>query len=314
MVDDDADDDDEDDEDVGGAGGSGGGCDDDDDSGGGGNSGGPPQVALPHVFEQAVVKGYRRTAEAVCSPPWNMLRGKAFLEELCDVYGAKMTIQQATELACMPPPTFVFTQKIKSSLGTLDELPEYLKEELASGNIHDAPVRVITIGARKRTAAEAGQNQAKKAKAKPKTGKRPAAAVLRRPAAATKRLAAATKKRPAAALAAIAGDDDEESSDETDGEAGGAAAIEPVPGGPADDGEDEAEASGADGEAGGAAEGAPGPAVAPAAGPYTAPNVPPPSPLLPRPPLVPCPTPPPPPLFDLHPSPFHWAMLVHCPL
>ncbi|CAK0906532.1 unnamed protein product [Prorocentrum cordatum] len=44
------------------------------------------QVAMPRVFEEGVVKQYRRAAEAVGAPPWNMLRGKAFLDGPCDAW------------------------------------------------------------------------------------------------------------------------------------------------------------------------------------------------------------------------------------
>ena len=142
------------------------------------------------MFEEGTVKQFRRTAEAVGAPPWNMLRGKAFLDELCDVYGATMTIERATELASMPPPTFAFTHKIKSSLGTVDELPDHLKEELASGNIHTCPVRVISVTRPKGKAKAKAKVVKGKANAKGGAMKRPAAA-LRRPAAAKKRPAAA---------------------------------------------------------------------------------------------------------------------------
>jgi hypothetical protein len=125
------------------------------------NKGDLKPVPRNELGERAI-KEYRRTADAVCQPPWNLLKASAYLKKLCD--------DNESGVPGTPPTLdFIFRDKIRSDTSMLSGL-------VGITDLHDPPRRVVV--AAKKAAAK------KKPKAKPMPKAKPKARPNKRPAAA----------------------------------------------------------------------------------------------------------------------------------
>ena len=94
------------------------------------------ELAPSKTLTDDKIKEYRKTAAAIAAPPWNLMKGQLYLNQLCDA--------QEKGWGSQPEPLdFIFKYKMPSMRDSVIDVPAHLKDTIMNG----AVVRQVTAGA-----------------------------------------------------------------------------------------------------------------------------------------------------------------------